>query len=123
MSACPDNAGIKALSCPSATQCTARDAASRLLTFDPQDPGTPTLLPGSGQALACPSVAECVQVGDRGAAEQDPLSRRRARRQPFATDVLTSAVACPTIEECVVVDQDGHVVVGTGLTGRPAPHA
>ena len=60
-----------AVSCPSATQCTAIDTIGREVTFAPAS-GATTSVPrivddGSRpQALACPSVTECIAVDSDG---------------------------------------------------------
>jgi hypothetical protein len=65
---------IRALACPSATECTAVDDGGFEVTFDPatKQPGSPVQLSAGGNldAIACPSPSECVAVG-AGGAERD----------------------------------------------------
>src|SRR5438067_681499 len=61
---------LKAVACPSASQCTGVDAAGREVTFNPTAPGTPTPalidVGGDLRGVACPSASQCTAVDQKG---------------------------------------------------------
>jgi hypothetical protein len=107
---------LDGVACPSASQCTAVDAAGREVTFNPASPGTPTpAAVDSGKALfgiACPTTAQCT-AGDSFGREVtfNPL----APGTPTLTVVASSyyylnAIACPSTTQCTAVNDDGQQV-------------
>lgn len=123
---CPDNAQIHQVSCPTADECVASDGLARLLTFDPQNPGTPSLRLGPGGTLSCPTADECLAVSNDIATELDPLASAAPSSTALTTAARPEGISCPTPDECILGDQDGHVIVGIGLAGpaqAPPPSA
>ncbi len=134
------NAQLNAVSCATSDECVTLDAASRLLTFNPQAPATsaPRPSPAAGRALACPTADECLTGSANGAEEVDPLSSGpQPATDSFAAAVNLTSVSCPTTDECVMVGFDGHArhrerprragpdaarVRDRDLQGRARPH-
>ncbi len=118
---CPDNAVLNQVSCPAADECIASDVSARLLTFDPQSVGTPSLRNSPGGKLSCPSEDACLEIGDQNT-EFDPLTFWAPSASPSLNWASPSAlVSCPTTGECVVSNSYGGVTVGTGLAGPSSP--
>ncbi len=114
--------------CPSATQCTALDAADQEVTFNPQAPGNPTPVTitnaptGSGSGLrmiSCPTITQCTATDSQ---YQETTFNPQAPGTP--TPVLLensnganglNAIDCPSTSQCTAVDDEGRV-----LTFNPA---
>ncbi len=114
-----DNGGtMKAVACPSTSQCTAVDYVGNEVTFDPNSPGTPTTTTiGTAilQGVACPSTSQCTAVyatrnGGGNEVTFDPNSP--GTPTPTTIDAVTflDAVACPSTSQCTAVDEDGNQV-------------
>jgi hypothetical protein len=123
--------GLVALSCPSATQCTAV-GHSVAVTFDPT-----TLAVSASGALAgsqslvsqvdCPDTTECVASTSAGRALTfAPDSPGTAVATTLETGQLYPIVAlsCPSAGDCVAASQEGHVIVfapgGAVISNQPA---
>jgi hypothetical protein len=126
-----DNGGgtMKAVACPSTSQCTAVDYAGNEVTFDPTSPGTPTKATiGTAilQGVACPSTSQCTAVyatGNGGGSEVtfDPNSPGNQTRVAIDTSTFIEAVACPSTSQCTAVDYLGNAVTfDPASPGTPA---
>ncbi len=118
---CPDNALLTQVSCPAADECIASDVLARLLTFDPQSPGTPSLRNNAGGTLDCPSADACLLATGGSPNEFDPLSWTPQASTSLRPAGHSDLVSCPTADECVLSDNAGDVIVGTGLAGPSPP--
>jgi hypothetical protein len=106
------------VACPTLDQCTVVNWDGDVATFDPTDPGTPTLVPmtaplalGGGGGLSCPSATQC-SVIDSGGREVtfDPSSPGRPMPVTVDTSGYLVWLACPTIQLCTGVDDHNHAV-------------
>lgn len=114
-----------AVTCPSASQCTAVTATQEL-TFDPlafKRPPARAPFRGRNGPIAsvwCPTTSLCATVRVQAAVSFVP---RRFRYRPSkvidtVTDEGINAVRCPTRVECVAVDSNGDVVTYNPQTNK-----
>lgn len=134
-----DSQPMAGVACPSLTQCTAVDTVGstrtggREVTFNPQNPGTPTPVTiyavvgpdyvehYSPTAVACPSQAQCTAVlANGGEVTFNPLSPGVLIATAIDSNLITG-LACPTLSLCVAVDNyGGEVTFNPQSPGSPA---
>ena len=110
-------ANLAAVSCPSATQCTAADDDGQQVTFNPTLPGTPNATaidPGEAGSdpggLACPSTSQCTGVEASG---REVTFNPVAPSAPIHSVIVGNAlvgVSCPSTTQCTAIDGAGHEV-------------
>lgn len=115
------------VACPSSTQCTAVGEEGKEVTFDPQAPGTPTVLSLDGaerlMAVACPVPTQCTAVDSRGHEltldPTSPASSTKVQLQITNSD----SVSCPTATQCTAVEEKGgyEVTFEVAAPGAAAP--
>ncbi|HEV3321387.1 MAG TPA: hypothetical protein VG147_04250 [Solirubrobacteraceae bacterium] len=118
------------VACPSASQCTAVNAAGQEVTFNPASPGTPTPITidslltttyDSLTSIACPSVGQCAAIDAAGQEVTfNPASPgtltpttidHHGAIEPGVSPVnFLVSVACPSSTQCTAVGYNGHEV-------------
>ena len=111
------------------SQCTAIDNYGNEVTFDPSSPGTPTptLLFGDEvvDGLACPSVSQCIALGDYGTdvVTFDPTSPGTPTEvpinEPFGYPIVYSGFACPSASQCTDIDRYEEATFDPSSPGSP----
>ena len=114
--------------CPSATQCVVLSNnlggnSSSVASFDPTNPGTPTVNALSGIfliRLSCSSGAQCVAVSPFGQAVKFAPSSPGSPT-PITIDSAheVNAVACPAALVCIAVDHGGAQVTFDPSSNAP----
>ena len=107
--------GLNAISCPSASQCTAAGEVGQVVTFNPASPGTPTPAPVDGGrnlvGISCPAATQCTGVDTAGdVVTFNPTSPGTPTPAAVDTGGFPSAIACPTVSQCTVADENGDAV-------------
>ena len=127
----PGGGGPTAVSCPSASQCTAVEGSEEL-TYDPATlkhlPKGIKLTSGTLTSVACPTTTLCVAVGGSHAIRFDPRAAGQHARAAVDPGGGLTALACPSTSICVAVDNQGRVLSGkpsqlSGWTGTTSPDA
>ncbi len=128
---------LRAIVCPSVTQCTAvddgRDGRTEAITFDPTAPAAPNsttldsggLLDYAATAIACPSVAQCTVAQQTG-----PLSAGletfapSAARSPAPVNVAAAAsgLSCPSLAQCTAAIGINEATFNPTTLGGGAAH-
>ncbi len=125
---------LRALACPSTSQCSVVNAAGQEVTFDPDAPVIPSpvaldSLLAPLDSLACPSVTQCTAGGFNKAVTFNPVAPGTQipavipydTRGSFGGGVFGQA-ACPSVSQCTVLDTANHT--GVEVTFNPlAPGA
>ena len=106
---------IYSLDCPSTTECTAVDLRGQEVTFDPQNPGSPTPVAIVNNhallSVSCPSTTQCTAVDDdQYEATFNPQSPTTGRYASLGTqsEASITSVSCPTVTQCTAVDAVGE---------------
>jgi hypothetical protein len=117
-----DGAPLVAVACPpGSADCTATDAAGRVLVDRSGAWSTPlTVATSPLTAIACPSSSACLAIDASGLAYRETASRWIASR--LGSSTLTS-VACPAVGRCIVGDDVGTIYVTSGGPWRAFRHA
>ena len=107
--------GLNAISCPSASQCTAAGSVGQVVTFNPAAPGTPEPAPiDDGRyivGVACPAATQCTGVDTTGdVVTFNPTSPGTPAPAAVDPSGFPSAISCPTVSQCTVVDESGDAV-------------
>ncbi len=118
---------VSEVACPTLDQCTVVDGGGDVATFDPTDPGMPTLVPmtsplalGGGGELACPSTTQCSVIDSNGREVTfDPTSPGHSAPVTVDTSGYLIWLACPTTQLCTGVDDHNNAV--TFNPQHPAP--
>jgi hypothetical protein len=109
---------VSEVACPALDQCTVVDGGGDVATFDPTEPGTPTLVPvtsplalGGGGDLSCPSTAQCTVIDSNG---REVTFNPTSPGHPTPVTVDASGyliwLACPTTQLCTGVDDHNDAV-------------
>jgi hypothetical protein len=115
----PGSPPLRALACPSVSECVAVNAGGHAVTFNPRAPRHPRVVdvaPSGGgfAAIACPAVRQCTAVGSNGRVVTfDPSPPTHARM--VAVDPGAAAltgIACPSARFCIATDVAGHALQG-----------
>ena len=114
----PGGGGPTAVSCPSASQCTAVEGSEEL-TYDPSTlkhlPKGIKLTSGTLTGVACPTTTLCVAVGASHAIRFDPRAAGKHAEAAIDQGGRLTALACPSTSFCVAVDNQGRE-----LSGKPS---
>jgi hypothetical protein len=126
--------GLRALACPSPTQCTGVGDQGQEVTFDPttgQPSGFATLDLGALlEGISCPSLDQCTTTESRGyELTFDPTTGtvNSAGLQKTSTGRYYNTVDCPTVTQCTIVGSESkeatfNPTTGTGIVAhRIAP--
>ena len=117
-----DASALTGVACPTASQCTAVDAAGNAVTFAPTSPSEASTAPiAAGQPLSdvsCPTTSWCVAVGPGGDAFEGNPTGSQWTAEPIGE--LLSHVVCASPSGCVAVDSLGRAAVGTAAAAGPA---
>jgi len=124
-----EDLGLVAVTCPSASQCTAI-SQTKEFTFDPAGVDgvvsvTSTTIDskaGFARAIACASATQCTAVDESGHETTfDPQTATAGAPVSLATSVYTefNDVACPSASLCVAADLTGHLTSFDPQTGQP----
>ncbi len=102
------------IACPAASQCTAVDNAGSQLTFDPAEPAGLTSWPASNVSLfavACPSLAECVGVGNpqMTAVTFDPTGAPPLHSLEIEHRDGLGHVSCPAASQCTATSLGNEI--------------
>ena len=100
--------GLGALSCPTASQCTATTLGNEI-TFDPTMPGNAALVPISSggwiHGIACPTVSQCTAVEFGGQEITfNPSAPTGAKASPIGISAPWG-IACVSREQCTAVGE------------------
>ncbi len=116
------------VACPSATQCTAVDAAGSEVTFNPQSPGTHSdvAIDTFLTSVACVSVTQCTAVDGSG---REVTFNPQSPGTPTPVTIDSSranmiGVACPSATQCTAVEYSGlggEVTFNPHSPGTPTP--
>jgi hypothetical protein len=125
-------AELRAVSCPTTTQCTAFDAFGHEVTFDPATgqpnaagltalPFPPTGAPNPGSFVngTCPSVTQCTGIAPTGEITFDPTTgKANATGYTSFGNFAAGPVSCPSMTQCTTVTSpQGNA--GTEITFDP----
>lgn len=89
------------------------------MTFDPTNPGTPSLIqidssPEDFGLISCPSVSECIAVSSSTGSELtfDPTAPRAVAAVVIdpAPKTQIDAVSCPSADQCTAVDSSAREI-------------
>ena len=106
---------LRAVACPSASQCTAVDETGQQVTFNPASPGSPTPTAIDSYVnlfgVSCPSTTQCTAV-DGGGREVtfNPTSPGTPTAIAIGGGSGLSGVACPLTTQCTAVDDSGYEI-------------
>ena len=122
-------APLVSLSCPTDSEYVGLDGHSRIVVFDPANPGSPTpvpLDPAAGLvALACPSATQCTALTRTAQVTFNPQALATPASASPAVPISASsatALACPSTGLCVAVSGDTQEVSFDPTSpGTPTP--
>lgn len=115
----PGGPPLRALACPSVSECVAVNGGGHAVKFNPRAPRHPRVVdiaPSGGgfAAIACPAVRQCTAVGSSDRVVTfDPRLPTHARIvavDPGAGGL--TGVACPSARLCVATDVAGYALQG-----------
>lgn len=110
---------LRAVACPSASQCTAVSGEGTEYTFNPGSPGTPTptTLFSDGalvDSVACPAIDQCTAVNDQQQEvtfdPQTGVAVNTVTLEPAGSGHHLTGVACPSATQCTAIDDYGDEV-------------
>jgi hypothetical protein len=119
---------LKAVECPSTSQCTVIDQVDHEVTFNPSSPGSPSRATIDGTSsppvsLACPSMSQCTAIDAAGnEVTFDPNSPGTPTVTPLGAGGVDS-LACPAATQCTAVGGSERVTFNPTAPGSPTPTA